>query len=822
MHLINSLLLIGLMWLFFGDFFINYFNAELIGGWDGTSHYAITKYYAQNIFPNIYGWVPNYYAGMPFPLFYPPLFYFLIAWIHSLTNISIAVIFKGVLLFTTISFPILIYRGSYLLTRSYLPSLISGLLTIFLLGLSDSSGGTLGLSIVASFNSGLVTQLVGGWLFFLWLPHIIKLSHTSTRKEVLVSIFLLTLVLLSNAHVVQVAFLTFCCSACVDIFSKKFEFKKILFWVYHGIFSVGLASIWYIPFLSNYQYSTTKTLSSNVFGSISLEIWIVILLGIFLFIKSQKILNKNIYIKIFFVIASLLIFFLPLQIILPGLPIQANRNIPFIFLIAGILASTGYAQILLNTQIQKWKKGGLVVISLLILYPHFGILHNFIGTYPTSSTDIYKVVDTLEESIDGRSLVEVITTQQPQRITEDPYAAMSEKERQSFFETNRLIKPISDKQMVPSHLIGSISRVEILPDHYALAALLGSNPAHQTIWTVFRESSIHSIFIPMLRNTFSLTNEDFGVTCYLCDEENTEYFSEENINRKISRSDMYNIRYFVFFTQPELKRIEKYSLYLNKIYSSDTWNIYERTQKNEYAQILPYYPNLVFTELKTKDREENGLDWMRLQEFWFREGNFDLPMVFPKEKYIDTESLERYSSIVLVEYQYKDEKQALKNLNTYLKNNRALILYPSSDPLFKKLSAIKDKNITIMNPVGVSEIDIPRLLSTLEVNKISVPNINTNIDNSFIDNSKIHLSLSEIPNKEIPIRISSTYFPLWKNSDINKKVYMTSPVFSLVFTDTQEVSLLFTRNKYDRMGIYISIFFLTLFCLLVIIPNKHD
>src|SRR5437588_13113047 len=43
--------------------------------WDGTGHFAAAQIYNQTIFPDTFGWTQAYFGGMPFPNFYPPLFY---------------------------------------------------------------------------------------------------------------------------------------------------------------------------------------------------------------------------------------------------------------------------------------------------------------------------------------------------------------------------------------------------------------------------------------------------------------------------------------------------------------------------------------------------------------------------------------------------------------------------------------------------------------------------------------------------------------------------------------------------------------------------
>jgi hypothetical protein len=46
---------------------------------DGTGHYAVAHLYSQSTFPDTFGWTHAYFGGMPFPNFYPPLYYWAVS-----------------------------------------------------------------------------------------------------------------------------------------------------------------------------------------------------------------------------------------------------------------------------------------------------------------------------------------------------------------------------------------------------------------------------------------------------------------------------------------------------------------------------------------------------------------------------------------------------------------------------------------------------------------------------------------------------------------------------------------------------------------------
>src|SRR5712691_8244013 len=73
--------------------------------WDGTGHYGIAQIYDQTIFPDTFGWTHAYFGGMPFPNFYPPLFYWCVAFLHHTHLFSFAAAFKLVLGLSVLMLP---------------------------------------------------------------------------------------------------------------------------------------------------------------------------------------------------------------------------------------------------------------------------------------------------------------------------------------------------------------------------------------------------------------------------------------------------------------------------------------------------------------------------------------------------------------------------------------------------------------------------------------------------------------------------------------------------------------------------------------------
>src|SRR5215203_2337094 len=61
---------------------------------DGSGHYASAQIYDQSIFPETFGWTNAYFAGMSFPNFYPPLFFWIVSFLHHTHLFSFPTAFK--------------------------------------------------------------------------------------------------------------------------------------------------------------------------------------------------------------------------------------------------------------------------------------------------------------------------------------------------------------------------------------------------------------------------------------------------------------------------------------------------------------------------------------------------------------------------------------------------------------------------------------------------------------------------------------------------------------------------------------------------------
>ncbi len=88
------------------SFFRLFFAPYLLRSFDGSAHLAASNLYDRTIFPNTFGWTHAWFAGMPLPNFYPPLFYWIVAALHH-TGLSLLLAFK-----LTVAIPFVLIPGA--------------------------------------------------------------------------------------------------------------------------------------------------------------------------------------------------------------------------------------------------------------------------------------------------------------------------------------------------------------------------------------------------------------------------------------------------------------------------------------------------------------------------------------------------------------------------------------------------------------------------------------------------------------------------------------------------------------------------------------
>ena len=233
--------------------------------WDGTGHYSVAQIYSKAIFPDAFGWTHAYFGGMPFPNFYPPLFYWGVALLGHV--FSFATAFKLMMALPVVLLPAAMWLlgwrlsgGSRLIaTGTALTSLPLLVDQRFLLGAPS------GLDYFSTFQIGLYTQPLGFVLLALWL--ISYLSAPRKHWKVALSCALLALTVLTNFFNGVTAGVFVAAVIANDIARHKRasddaqrseERRALLIHLLIPPVAACLTLFWLVPMLAQYEYFVTR------------------------------------------------------------------------------------------------------------------------------------------------------------------------------------------------------------------------------------------------------------------------------------------------------------------------------------------------------------------------------------------------------------------------------------------------------------------------------------------------------------------------------------------------------------------------------------
>jgi hypothetical protein len=170
----------------------------MLAGADGSGHAAALHLYARYVYPDVQGWLPEMFGGMPFPVFYPPMFYWLGASLMRLTGCDAYAAAKAL---TSLSFMALPGALFFLCRRLGLARVeaatAAALAGVVACGANAASLG--GIGLLGLFEVGLYTQMLGFVWFCVWCG---ALAHAHrSRRAALVAVASLAALVLSNVHV---------------------------------------------------------------------------------------------------------------------------------------------------------------------------------------------------------------------------------------------------------------------------------------------------------------------------------------------------------------------------------------------------------------------------------------------------------------------------------------------------------------------------------------------------------------------------------------------------------------------------------------------
>ncbi len=744
-------------------------------GNDSVGHYDVGLYYAKYIFPHTWGWIPNYVGGMPFPQFYPPLFYFVTALFYKISPLSYLHIFEWFTLLLTLSIPSLTALIARRMIASPIAGWFAGGISVFLMSIYYQPFGNLGITVQSTYGVGLVTQLLGFVCLLLWLLFFINIEHS--KRDKYLSMFFLWCLFLSNAHVVPTAFIIF---ASIALFKRK----HIVLYFEVGIIPVLLSLFWYIPMLHLFSFMSGRSLGYNTgFKELFIRgIFLIafIILGIIIGLKKRE------YTLLGLSSALLIIFvgvFLKIDILIPELPVHFLRSLGSFYLLAPIVVGYVVGRSV-NAIPDKVFTGFTILIfallTILSLTP-YAYFKRVSGSYG------------------------------PKNYTQEHIGAIEEY--------------MKDKTgMVSVEVVGGGRVLNSFIGNSNNALKLSSN------YSVLAESAITSMTMIPLRGQFSPKSEIMPVDSYL-----PRYYSSSfshtfpiTFDQKLDQAASVGVNYFFARTPEKIEDFKKSShVILDKDFG--TWKLFKSVAPVSRAQILSYEPMLLISDVNFKKRTIGAYDYMAFQEAAFARSFFDVVFVNPTDHNLDTiPDLDRFQTLVVSEYRYKDLDKATARIESYAQNH-TVILLADQNPLFKRLESIKNKNIHIFTLARnltskdalIAAKDLDTVIQFLNNNKMRIAGSESAYIKSLtFGPDTISLQLSQSLQKEVPILIKSSYFPAWEDTTTHTKPYLATPTFMLVYAK-DNVDLKFTTDISVYFGYSISLGALVLYGLYIKTQRKN-
>lgn len=768
-----------------GPFLVRMAKTWVPGGWDGIAHYGITDLYAREMFPAVSAWAPEYFAGFPFPDFYPPLFYLVVGALARLGLPTVAA-FLTVQFLCAAAVPVLSSLGAWRLTGDRVAGFVAGALAAFFM-VDGHPIANFGITLRATFDIGLATHLISFCLVLAFYFFFLK-ADRSPRAAALAAV-LLAGVALSNVHVIWDAVLLFLGLALARIVAASTWRERWRSAALHGAMAGGsvlLSAFWLLPMLARLDYVPTQALDPPPLG---LLVHSFFRLGVYLVLAAVVAWRERdvpVLGLVGSMVALLVLSSIPIPRAFANLALQPGRFlIAFEFLVPFLV---GYL-VASVARVFPWKHArlaaGLVCVAIFF---HYVEPVRFPGgtIEPALAAEYRRALDALPRHTEGRVLVEMGT-------------------------------------WPPSG------------NAFGLQSLVGA-AGHDSLTTVFRESALNVLFAAPLRNSISPRQETFAVDSKI---PGSSVLAGQPPEIHLARMRLFDVHYFVL-RSPEAKALALSLPEVRPVIPSESgrWDVLELAGSPGYASIPAWEPALTFTDFTVKKRPDYSLDFVRLGEEMFTAGRLETPLVLADEGQLDRDAgWERFKAALIVRYESKDPDGAFARVEAFSRKH-PVVLVESSDPLFARLSALRRPTVRVVRRGGetrrreilaglrreeelkvknlrdepalqsagdrrLASEDIEKILDALDAVRKSVTSA-PRIVSARIDHGKAVILLDREPDRPIPVWIRQGYLPNWRTAE-GEPVHLATPTFQLAFATSRRLELRYGLHPASRVGMVLSL-----------------
>ncbi len=782
---------------------------------NGSGHFAIAQIYDQAIFPDTFGWVQNYFGGMPFPNFYPPLFYWLVALLHHTQLVSFTNAFKLVMVLPLLLLPAALWLLAWLVAnRQRAVANCAAGASLLLLFVPQFQLKTIsGLDYYSTLVVGLYTQPLGFVLLLGWYAAYLG-AHRQRWRFALASA-LLALTILANFFNAMTAALFIACVLVRDV------------WRYHrapddatrarvrGSFVAHLASpfvaaclalFWLAPMLGTYSYLVTRpfVIPLGELVSPALVVWYgVACVGLALGLRRTA---GALWAY------SLACLVLGVSIISSGtlapswFPLQSYRFLATLdFLLAvpvGVTVLTCYRaleRLARRSDAHRQPSGD---DALPELEPR-----------PTNARSTAFI---LAAATGALLFVGTMTAKAPKHSTLTFY---QQEENEQIAGVLRFATQHRDGRYLVELADTQSGYAEAGYDSRALSAYLGLQ-GNEPLSAIFRESSPNVLFVNPQVNAFSAHPDNHGISSVLADDQD---FVAQPLTTHLARARLLGAKYIVVAT-PAMKARLRNEAEVASTYELGAWSVFElRHDPPAPVRALSYRPALVVSNFSLKGRRRGESGFVRLAEEQFADNWFDVLLARAPDTKLDRlRDLDQFGALVLDAYDYADEELAYAKLRAFAQQ-RALILLASDAPLYRRIKRAgsefplaqfierepRGDNSSIealapsfrYNASGL-RAEWGTIRRALEQHKVSVAPQETNSLTGTFAPTSLSIDIAPHAPERIPVLLNTTYHPNWQRAD-GQSIYAATPFAMLTFID-RPIRLNYARGLFERFALFAS------------------
>jgi hypothetical protein len=801
---------------------------------DGSGHWGVAQIYNATIFPDTFGWTDAYFAGMPFPNFYPPLFHWLVGLLHASRLLSFDDSFKLVLVAPVLLTPAAVWLAARAFTGGReRPATAAACACVLLLADMSAQSSTCGLDYASTFVAGFYTQPLGFVLLLAW--YAVYVGARRGRRRAAACCVLLALTVLANFFNAFTAALLVAATLASDLprlraakgVRARAEARRTL--ALHLLtppVALALCLFWLVPMATTYEYFVTRPLVIPLNGLMTPWLWAwyaVAAVGLALWwrrsgegerrsdggrsheFERAYIPQARAYILTLLALAACVVFASTLAP--PWLPLQAFRFLSTLnFMLAvpvgfAVAAALDLFEVKVRRPRGAWALARHVSVVLLAVVA-LGVLQ---AARPTGGLAFY----TPEE--DGR--LEAVLR---------------------FARAHRDGRYLVEVPNITSNLVHA--------DGPALNAYLGAQ-GNETLGVVYREASPNSLFFNPLAGAVSTGKDSFGISSVLADDLD---FAAQPLARQLERARWLGVRYIVAESDELKDKLAREPTVLAR-QDFERWSVFGiGGGAAPRALSLDYRPALVVSDFSVKSRRRGDLDFVRLAEEQFDDGWFDVLLARSPETRLDHLSdLGGFGALVLDRYDCDDEARAFALLRD-VSRRRALVLLSSDAPLFRRiqssLSEFPHAHVVarpLSEPPGervesfqpsfhYDESSVRRLWrdvrAALEAEKVAVADDSSDGAKASVKTEVGRNEMTLTPEAphvaaDLPVLVATTYSPDWRAREGNA-VYAATPFFMLTFA-RGPVHLFYSRSALDRAGLWASGLTLLALCCFAFVPRRR-